>query len=211
MNNICVTASKFDNCNNKGQTVKKRRTEIEISVRKEAATGRKALMDMLRPIQKDVFQCLESNELSSLVIIPTGSGKTLLMSVLACKTKCSIVFAPYTLLKNELYAALNEKGATHWWPLPDGSKSLDAILCNANYILMSYEAAPTCAFLLLALNRINRLGPIFVDEVCRPIWLQHRYVTVMYICHIYNIGTQSVNQRTIQRSIRFLLELGCRT
>ena len=153
------------------QTVKKRRTDAEISFRKEAATVRKALIDTLRPIQKDVLQSLESNELSSLVIIPTGSGKTLLMSVLACKTKCSIVFAPYTLLKNELYAELNRKGATHWWPLPDGSESIDSILYNANYILMSYEAAPTCATLLLALNRINRLGPIFVDEVCRPIWL----------------------------------------
>ena len=161
------------------QTVKKRRTEIEINFRKEAATVRKTLIDTLRPIQKDVFQSLESNEQSSLVIIPTGSGKTLLMSVLACKTKCSIVFAPYTLLKKELYAVLNGKGATHWWPLPDDSESIDSILCNANYILMSYEAAPTCASLLLAFHRLNRLGPIFVDEVCRPIWLQNRYVTMM--------------------------------
>lgn len=134
-------------------------------------------MNGLRPIQKDVLTCLEATELSSLVIIPTGSGKTLLMSILACKTKCSVVFAPYALLKNQLYEVLNKEGPTHFWPLREGSGSIDAILFNANYILISYEDATQCACLLQMLFRIDRLGPIFVDEVCRPAGVQCRYVT----------------------------------
>jgi hypothetical protein len=159
-------------------TVKKRRTETEITLRRQAALERLALMDGLRTIHKDILICLETTpQLSSLVIIPTGSGKTLLMSVLACKTQCSVVFAPYTLLKNQLYAVLTKEGPTHFWPLREGSESIDAILCNANYILISYEEATSCAGVLQALFRIDRLGPIFVDEVCRPAWLQCSYVT----------------------------------
>jgi len=158
-------AFKFENCNNKVQTIKKRRTEEEIDLRREAAKRRLEFMTGLRPIQKDVLLCFESTELSSLVIIPTGSGKTLLMSLLACKTKCSVVFAPYNLLKKQLYAELTTRGPTHCWPLRHES-SMDNMLCNAQFILISFEAASTCASLLLALVRINRLGPIFVDEVC---------------------------------------------
>lgn len=165
INNKFEMAFKFEIGNNKVQTIKKRRTEEEIVLRREAAKIRLEFMNGLRPIQKDVLLCLESTELSSLVIIPTGSGKTLLMSLLACKTKCSVVFAPYTLLKNQLYEALAERGATHFWPLRYESESIDMMLCNAHFILISFEAASTCASLLLALVRINRLGPIFVDEV----------------------------------------------
>ena len=167
----------------KVQTIKKRRTDVEIQSRREVAQRRLELMNGLRPVQKDVLMCLESNELSAIVIIPTGSGKTLLISLLSCTTKCSVVFAPYTLLKNQLYAALNERGATHFWPLREGSESMDMILFNANYILISYEAASTSASLLLALHRINRLGPIFVDEVHIYMYIIHIRMIAVWICH----------------------------
>jgi superfamily II DNA or RNA helicase len=175
----CVIACEVDNSNNQGQTIKKPRTQEEIQHRKEAAERRLELMTGLRPIQKDVLLCLKSTEHSSLVVIPTGSGKTLLISLLACNTKCSVVFAPYTLLKNQLYSALNEKGATRFWPLGDSSESLDLIVCSTQYMLISYEAASTCACLLLALSRINRLGPIFVDEV------QTYTLYILRLTHIY--------------------------
>jgi|LauGreDrversion4_2_1035121.scaffolds.fasta_scaffold1308507_1 superfamily II DNA or RNA helicase len=121
-------------------------------------------MTGLRQLQKDALSCLESTGFSTLVIMPTGSGKTRLIWALGT-TKCTIIFAPYTILINQLRDEMIKKGATYVWPMQDETESMDQILCKAKHILIPYEAAQRCNWLLRGLERIDRLGLIFVDEV----------------------------------------------
>lgn len=137
--------------------------------RKEDAGKRLKFADMLRPMQKKALQFLqECGSGDSIIIMPTGSGKTTLVWSHSDPSQCSVVFAPFRILVEQLTVELSEKGRTFAWPFSEDAEdasSLFQMMCTAQYIVMPYEAAPTAAGLLAALARMSRLGLVWVDEI----------------------------------------------
>jgi superfamily II DNA or RNA helicase len=119
-------------------------------------------------MQKEAMECLQKNDGNAIIIMPTGSGKTYLMWTHCDKSQCSIVFAPYRILVQQLADILQGHGTTFTWPFQDMRVSMCQILSTAQYIVMPYEAAPhaDAAGLLESLHSIGRLGPVWIDEVC---------------------------------------------
>ena len=139
---------------------KKSRDEIEFN--RQKAVKRRQLMEFLRPMQKEALSCITRSE-HTLVIMPTGSGKTSLVSSFKMKGKCSIVFAPYTLLVAQLAETLKKDGNAVAFPVED--QSVYETLILADYIIMPFELAPGSADLCSTLHGLGRLGPIWIDEV----------------------------------------------
>ena len=124
----------------------------------------------LRPMQKTAMAALErSGWESAIVIMPTGSGKTTLVWSFKGTGDCSIIFAPYTLLAEQLVLVLGKYGRTFRWPLTGQQGSIDMLLANAHFVVASFEAAPDCVGLVTQLDLRRRLGPIWVDEVVRDV------------------------------------------
>ncbi len=144
---------------------KRLRTQDEINERRTAAIKRRSLLEELRQSQKEALICLEGTTLSTIVVMPTGSGKTRLIWTFKHTSKCTLVFAPYAILAEQLQIQLNEKGYSVPWPLNTTEVSIEGVLARAEFIVLPYEAALNCRWLVTGLNRIGRLGPIFVDEV----------------------------------------------
>lgn len=144
---------------------KRFRTQDEIQERRTAAIKRRSLLEELRQSQKEALICLEGTTLSTIVVMPTGSGKTRLIWTFKNTSKCTLVFAPYAILAEQLQIQLNEKGYSVPWPLNTTKVSIEGMLARAEFIVLPYEAALNCRWLVTGLNRIGRLGPIFVDEV----------------------------------------------
>ena len=151
-----------------------RRTDEEIAKNRDEALRRKTEKDNsgseLRPMQKTAMAALErSGWESAIVIMPTGSGKTTLVWSFKGKGDCSIIFAPYTLLAEQLVLVLGKYGRTFRWPLTGQQGSVDMLLANAHFVVASFEAAPDCVGLVTQLDLRRRLGPIWVDEVVRDV------------------------------------------
>ena len=151
-----------------------RRTDEEIAKNRDEALRRKTEKDNsgseLRPMQKTAMAALErSGWESAIVIMPTGSGKTSLVWSFKGKGDCSIIFAPYTLLAEQLVLVLGKYGRTFRWPLTGQQGSVDMLLANAHFVVASFEAAPDCVGLVTQLDLRRRLGPIWVDEVVRDV------------------------------------------
>lgn len=146
--------------------VKKCREEIEFN--RQKAVKRRQLMDFLHPMQKEALSCITRSE-HTLIIMPTGSGKTSLVSSFKIKGKCSIVFAPYTLLVAQLAETLKKDGNAVAFPVEDDLVVETLIL--ADYIIMPFESAPESADLCSTLYNLGRLGPIWIDEVRVLIYL----------------------------------------
>lgn len=141
------------------------RIEEQIEARRFQAIKRRKIVDYLRPMQKEALEVIEKSEHHTIIIMPTGSGKTTLMWSFKPEGKCSLIFAPYRILVQQLSRVLTDKGTTFTFPLVSKEFDLFSVLATADFIIMPYEAAPTSADLVTALFRINRLGPIWVDEV----------------------------------------------
>ena len=143
-----------------------KRTLPEIIQRKEDAAKRLKLAEVLRPLQKKALQFLQERGTGDcIVIMPTGSGKTTLVWSHSDTLKCSVIFAPFRILVEQLTVELNGKGRTFAWPFSDDGPSTFQIMATAQYIVMPYEAAPTAAGLLAGLSRISRLGLVWIDEI----------------------------------------------
>lgn len=120
----------------------------------------------LRPMQKTAMAALErSGWESAIVIMPTGSGKTTLVWSFKGNGDCSVIFAPYTLLAEQLVLVLGKYGRTVSWPLTGQQGSVEMLLATAQFVVASFEAAPDCVGLVTQLYHRRRLGPIWVDEV----------------------------------------------
>lgn len=145
-----------------------KRSPQEIQLRKDDAIKRRRLVECLSPMQKEAMECLQKNDGNAIIIMPTGSGKTYLMWTHCDKSQCSIVFAPYRILVQQLADLLQGHGITFTWPFQDMRVSMCQILSTAKYIVMPYEAAPhaDAVGLLESLHSIGRLGPVWIDEVC---------------------------------------------
>jgi hypothetical protein len=154
--------------------VKSVRSSEDIVRSRDEAVRRRAEKESsgreLRPMQRTAMAALErSGWESAIVIMPTGSGKTALVWSFKRKEDCSIIFAPYTLLADQLVLVLGEYGKTFRWPLTTQQGSIDMLLANAQFVVASFEAAPDCIGLITQLHQRRRLGPIWVDEVGRDI------------------------------------------
>jgi superfamily II DNA helicase RecQ len=97
--------------------------------------------------------------------MPTGSGKTTLVSSFKPDDTCSLVFAPFKVLVKQLGTVLAQKGKVVSYPFVSNDGDMYTILATADFIIMPYEAAPTSADMVCCLSRIGRLGPIWIDEV----------------------------------------------
>ena len=146
-------------------TVKKKRDSTQIEESRQNAVKRRAVMDYLRPLQKEALESISKCGKNAIVIMPTGSGKTALVSAYKVKGKCSIVFAPYTLLVSQLTSILMKDGVAISFPFERPNNCVYDVLMSADYIIMPFEAAPGSADLISTLNRIGRLGPVWIDEV----------------------------------------------
>ena len=134
--------------------------------RKEDAAKRLKLSEVLRPMQKKALQFLqECGTGDSIVIMPTGSGKTTLVWSHSDPLKCSVIFAPFRILVEQLTVEFNGKGLTFAWPFSDDGPSTCQIMSTAQFIVMPFEAAPTAAGVLAGLERISRLGLVWIDEI----------------------------------------------
>ena len=99
----------------------------------------------LRPMQAQALQFLQHSTSSSIIVMPTGSGKTrLLWSYNENEDKCHVIFAPYRVLVKQLQSVLQRKGLTAVWPLHSFSGSIEAFT-NASQIssTMSAGGIPT--------------------------------------------------------------------
>ena len=135
------------------------------------------MFEALRPFQIEALEVLRGTELSSLIIMPTGSGKTRLMYSFKEPGKCSIVCAPYKYLVQQLLHVLKDKGKAFEFPFDHEDGSTFGILASADFIIMPFEMVPTAADLLSSLRGISRLGPMWIDEVSNE---ENAFV----VCHI---------------------------
>ena len=148
------------------ETARKReRSEREIGQLKLEAQKRRLLFESLRPLQREALHFIQKTKSSVITIMPTGSGKTSLIWTFKKPDMCSIVFSPFKLLGQQLVKRLKEKGHAVAYPFQDADGSVYGILATADYIVLPYEAAPEAADLLQSLNNLNRLGPVWIDEV----------------------------------------------
>lgn len=148
------------------QMKKRLRNPQEIQERKLLAQTKLRLFEGMRPKQKQALQFLESTSSSAFIILPTGSGKTHLIWSHKRDQECAVIFVPYRLLASQLQCVLESHGLTVTWPFLSYSGSIHAMLCNVQFAILPYEAAPEAAGLIASLNEIGRLGPIWIDEVC---------------------------------------------
>jgi hypothetical protein len=144
---------------------KRPRTKEEIQERRMTAVKRRSLFQELRQSQKEALICLQMYTGAMIVVMPTGSGKTTLIWAFQHSSKCTFVFAPYAILAQQLQTKLAEKGNSFMWPLDKQKESLEGIFATADFIVLPYEAAVSCKWLLTGVERIGRLGPVFLDEV----------------------------------------------
>ena len=149
------------------QKAKQARTDQEIDDRRLGAKQikRVKLIESLRPMQDQALKFLERVGASAFVVMPTGSGKTHLIWCHKKDNECAVIFAPYKVLVMQLQALCEEKGLTVLWPLDTFNGSPDAMLCNVQFALLPYEAAPLAHTFLKGLHRKGRLGPVWIDEV----------------------------------------------
>lgn len=126
---------------------------------------RRKIMDTLRPVQMEALQFIEAAEHHAIIIMPTGSGKTTLMWSYKSPSRCSLVFAPFKILVQQLGSVLAQKGKVVAFPIVSNDGDIFGILATADFIILPYEAAPTSADLVASLYELERLGPIWVDEV----------------------------------------------
>jgi hypothetical protein len=117
-------------------------------------------------MQAQALQFLQHSTSSSIIVMPTGSGKTrLLWSYNENEDKCHVIFAPYRVLVKQLQSVLQRKGLTAVWPLHSFSGSIDALVSTARFAVFPYEAAKEVPGFLSALHEKGRLGPVWIDEV----------------------------------------------
>lgn len=143
----------------------RKRSAIEIGNLKLQAEKRRLLFESLRPLQREALHFIQKTTSSIIAIMPTGSGKTSLIWTFKKPGMCSIIFAPFILLGQQLTKRLKEKGLAVAYPFQDVDGSVYGILATADFIVMPYEAAPTAADLLRTLHELGRLGPVWIDEV----------------------------------------------
>ena len=147
------------------QATVRKRSLSEIGQLKLQAEKRRLLVESLRPLQREALYFIQKTTSSIIAIMPTGSGKTSLIWTFKKPDMCSIIFSPFKLLGQQLHKRLKEKGHAVSYPFQDADGSVYGILATADFIVMPYEAAPEAADLLQSLNNLNRLGPVWIDEV----------------------------------------------
>jgi hypothetical protein len=147
------------------------RSPEEVEGRRQDALKRRTAISVLRPVQKEALDCICDNNINTMIIMPTGSGKTRLIwyhKLLSYHKdglgKCTVIFAPFKILVEQLTLVLMEHGTVFTHPFSRESSSF-AMITTADYVIMPYEAAPDSADLLTSLHNIGRLGPIWIDEV----------------------------------------------
>ena len=79
--------------------------------------------------------------------------------------KCNVVCAPYRYLVQQLLNLLEQHGNAVEFPFVDAGGSMYGILTSADFIVMPFEMVPSAADLLYSLRAIDRLGPMWIDEV----------------------------------------------
>ena len=150
------------------QAVKHDRLENEIAARKDQALKKRAAYEAvqaaLRPCQVLALTCIQETARSTIVIMPTGSGKTRLMWHYG-GGKCNVVCAPYKYLVEQLLDLLKGHGKSVEFPFVESDGSVYGILASADFIVMPFEMVPSAADLMYALKKIDRLGPMWIDEV----------------------------------------------
>jgi primosomal protein N' len=122
----------------------------------------------LRSDQNEAIECIRSSDKNALIIMPTGSGKTTLIWTCQRLGTCSIVFAPFKYLVEQLKAILQKHGNVFSQPFPE-DYCMFGMLATADYIVLPYEDGPTSTDLIKSLHDIGRLGTIWMDEVT---WLK---------------------------------------
>lgn len=147
------------------QMKKRDRSEQEIQERKLLAQEKLQRFEGMRPKQKQAVQFLEQSSSSAFVLLSTGSGKTLLIWTHKKEQECAVIFVPYRILGSQLQSVFESHGLTVTWPLHSYSGSTEAMLCNVQFAILPYEAAPEAVGFITALKDRGRLGHIWVDEV----------------------------------------------
>jgi hypothetical protein len=147
------------------QRNKTARSPEEIAVRKLDAMKRRKVMDSLRPLQREALGFLQRSVNHAFIIVPTGSGKTTLIHTFKPKGTCSLVFAPFKILVEQLGSVLAQYGKVVSFPFVLNDGDMFSIVATADFIILPFEAAATSAGLVCSLNDLDRLGPIWVDEV----------------------------------------------
>ncbi len=162
----CVMAVASQDLDEKAtQKIKNGRSTAQIDDRRKEAIKRLKLMEELRPFQREALATIESAQHHAIIIMPTGSGKTALIWSYKPKDTCSVIFAPFKILVEQLGAVLATKGKVVSYPFVSNDGDLFAIRATADFIICPYETAPTLADFISALNELGRMGPIWVDEV----------------------------------------------
>jgi len=141
------------------------RGQVELEVSEHVVKKRMVESEQLSDDQKQALCCLQDNEQSAFIIMPTGSGKTSLIWRFKRISECSIIFAPFQLLVKQLCNVLQQRNETWVWPFDGSRGSVDCMLATAQFIVLPYEAATESVHLVTELHRRKRMGPIWVDEV----------------------------------------------
>jgi superfamily II DNA helicase RecQ len=118
----------------------------------------------LSQVQVDSIQFLSSVKDDSVIIMPTGSGKTTIIRSFGEKDGVVIVITPFQKLGIQLQDVLGEKAFR--WPLVDCSEA--RCIAQAKYIVTAIEHCGYNSAFILVLKAINErrgISKIFVDEV----------------------------------------------
>ena len=117
----------------------------------------------LRPMQEKACQFLSSKPLqSSILILPTGAGKTMIIQAMRHQSKCDIVLSPYALLTHQLATVL---GGARYPCMPCHSDAY--VAANASCIICPLDIvqvnSPLVGMVQMLVS-LGRLGTIWIDE-----------------------------------------------
>ena len=131
---------------------------------KRLAQKKLKLFEGMKPKQQQALRVLERSSSSAFILLPTGSGKTHLIWTHKKEQECAVIFVPYRILGSQLQSVFESHGLTVTWPLNSYSGSTEAMLCNVQFAILPYEAAPEAVGFITDLKDRGRLGNIWVDE-----------------------------------------------
>jgi superfamily II DNA or RNA helicase len=118
----------------------------------------------LSKVQKDSIKFITSVNEDSVVILPTGSGKTRIVEFFGGFDGVAIVISPFQKLSNQLESVLGESAFR--WPLIGCSETI--CLASARFIIVAVEHCEYSSPYLQFLRRLSQsrgISKLFVDEV----------------------------------------------
>jgi superfamily II DNA or RNA helicase len=118
----------------------------------------------LSEVQKDSIEFIASLNEDSVIILPTGSGKTRIVEFFGGWNGVAVVISPFQKLSDQLKHVLGESAFR--WPLKDCSE--EKCFAQARFIVVAIEHCEYNSHFMMFLKKLNEcrgISRLFLDEV----------------------------------------------